>query len=140
MTATTWTPARIAATLALFLASALCEVGGGWCVWRAVHGPPASRKRWALVVPGVAALAAYGFVAAAQPLVAPAGEVFGRTYATYGGIFIAFSYVWGWAVDGARPDVGDAVGAAIALTGVATAWFWPRKVGGGGGAGVAASP
>ncbi len=46
--------------------------------------------------------------------------------AVYGGFFIALAYAWGWAIDGARPDTGDLVGAAVALFGVALAWFWPR--------------
>jgi drug/metabolite transporter superfamily protein YnfA len=36
------------------------------------------------------------------------------------------SYAWGAAVDGDMPDVGDWVGAAIAIAGVLVAWFWPR--------------
>lgn len=122
---TAWTLARVAATLALFLASAVCEVGGGWCVWKAVHGPPASPHRWFLIAPGVVALSAYGFVAASQPFVSPSAS-FSRTFAVYGGVFIGVSYLWGWVADKQRPDVGDGVGACIALAGVATAWFWPR--------------
>ncbi len=38
----------------------------------------------------------------------------------------AWAAGWGWAVDGDRPDTGDWSGAAIALAGVAVAWFWPR--------------
>jgi drug/metabolite transporter superfamily protein YnfA len=49
-------------------------------------------------------------------------------YAVYGGVFIVLSYAWGWALDGDRPDMGDWVGAAIAVAGVLVAWFWPRKV------------
>jgi small multidrug resistance family-3 protein len=64
----------------------------------------------------------YGFMPTWQP---PAAG-FGRVLAVYGGFFIALSYAWGWAVDGSRPETGDLVGAAVALTGVALAWFWPR--------------
>jgi drug/metabolite transporter superfamily protein YnfA len=67
-------------------------------------------------------LALYGFV----PTLQPPGAAFARVYAVYGGIFIVLSYLWGWALDGDRPDVGDCVGAAIAIAGVAVAWFWPR--------------
>ena len=31
---------------------------------------------------------------------------FGRLYAVYGGVFIVLSYLWGWALDGDRPDKG----------------------------------
>lgn len=101
-----WTPAGAASSVALFVACALLEVGGGWCVWRAVHGPPATRARWALVAPGAVSLVGYGFAAAVQPWVAPAAA-FARTYAVYGGVFVVFSYAWGWALDGQRPDVGE---------------------------------
>lgn len=43
------------------------------------------------------------------------------------GVFIVMSYGWGWLVDGDRPDVGDIVGACLALAGVCMCWFWPRK-------------
>ncbi len=49
-----------------------------------------------------------------------------RPCCRYGGIFIFMSYMWGWALDGDRPDTGDYVGSAIAVAGVLAAWFWPR--------------
>ena len=74
---------------------------------------------------GAAVLVAYGAI----PTLQPEGATFSRVYAVYGGVFIALSYAWGWAVDGDRPDTGDWAGAAIALAGVALAWFWPRRGG-----------
>ena len=41
----------------------------------------------------------------------------GRAYAAYGGIYIAASLVWLWAVEGQRPTTPDVIGAAIAVTG-----------------------
>lgn len=72
---------------------------------------------------GAAVLVAYGVI----PTLQPEGASFARVYAVYGGIFVVMSYGWGWTVDGDRPDRGDWVGAGIALTGVAVAWFWPRS-------------
>jgi small multidrug resistance family-3 protein len=66
---------------------------------------------WALL--GMLVLAAYGVVAALQPI-----SEFGRVYAAYGGIFIALSLAWGIVVDGFRPDRWDLLGAAICLVGV----------------------
>ncbi|KAG6544000.1 hypothetical protein Mapa_014624 [Marchantia paleacea] len=54
-------------------------------------------------------------------------QVFGRTYAAYGGFFIILSLLWGWALDGDRPDKWDVTGAAIALAGVCVVMFMPRK-------------
>ncbi len=50
----------------------------------------------------------------------------GRTYAAYGGVFVVLSLLWGWYADGIRPDVRDAIGAAICLAGVAVIMYWPR--------------
>lgn len=43
-----------------------------------------------------------------------------------GGFFIVLSYLWGWAVDGMRPDAGDWIGCSVALVGVCIAMFWRR--------------
>lgn len=67
-------------------------------------------------------LCCYGLV----PTLQPAEAGFARVYAVYGGVFVIMSYAWGAVVDGDRPDVGDWVGASIAVAGVLTAWFWPR--------------
>ena len=57
------------------------------------HKPLASALLGALI------LAAYGVVAALQPI-----SEFGRVYAAYAGVFIALALVWGVVVDGFRPD------------------------------------
>jgi small multidrug resistance family-3 protein len=75
--------------------------------------------RYALL--GSIVLVAYGFIPTLQPI-----DNFGRAFAVYGGFFIVLSYVFGWALDGVRPDVGDWVGSSIALAGVLVALFWPR--------------
>lgn len=41
----------------------------------------------------------------------------GRTYAAYGGIYIAASLVWLWLVEGQRPNPTDLIGAVIAVAG-----------------------
>ncbi len=41
----------------------------------------------------------------------------GRTYAAYGGIYIASSLLWLWAVEGMRPDRWDVCGAVLCLAG-----------------------
>jgi small multidrug resistance family-3 protein len=93
----------------LFVLAGLCEIGGGYLVWGWVreHRPVA----WALI--GAVVLAAYGVVAALQPI-----SEFGRVYAAYGGVFIALALVWGVLVDGFRPDRWDMLGASICVVGV----------------------
>jgi small multidrug resistance family-3 protein len=101
----------------VFLLASLAEIGGGWLVWKWWRDDrPIS---WG--VGGAALLIAYGLIATYQT--AP----FGRTYATYGGIFIALSMLWGWQVDGDRPDAPDLIGASVALVGVGVMMYWPRS-------------
>jgi small multidrug resistance family-3 protein len=92
----------------LFVLAGLCEIGGGYLVWGWMrdHKPLA----WALL--GATILAAYGVVAALQPI-----TEFGRVYAAYGGIFIALALLWGILVDGFRPDRWDLLGATISVVG-----------------------
>jgi len=129
---TLWTLPTIAASAALFLAAALAEVGGGWCVWQGVVvRSPRRPHPAAWIVGGVLLVILYGFIPTLQPRVAPPATVtFGRVFAVYGGVFILISYGAGWALDGVRPDVGDWVGAAVACVGVGIAWWWPRRGGG----------
>ena len=47
-------------------------------------------------------------------------------YATYGGIFIVLSILWGWKVDNILPDKFDLIGGGIALIGVIIIMYAPR--------------
>jgi small multidrug resistance family-3 protein len=94
---------------ALFVLAGLCEIGGGYLVW----GWMRDHKPFLWVLLSAAVLAAYGVVAALQPI-----PEFGRVYAAYGGIFIALALLWGMVVDGFRPDRWDLLGASICVVGV----------------------
>jgi small multidrug resistance family-3 protein len=50
----------------------------------------------------------------------------GRAYAAYGGIYIAASLGWLWAVEGIRPDRWDVVGASLCLVGAGIILLGPR--------------
>jgi small multidrug resistance family-3 protein len=54
------------------------------------------------------------------------GSAAGRTYAAYGGVYVATAVLWLWAVDGQRPDRFDVIGAAVCLVGMAIVYFGPR--------------
>jgi small multidrug resistance family-3 protein len=102
---------------ALFLAAGLLEIGGGYLVWLWLR----EQRALALGVLGFVALALYGVV----PVLQPREHPFGRVYAAYGAVFIALSALWGWLLDGKRPDLRDAIGVAICLAG-AMVMIWPR--------------
>ena len=51
---------------------------------------------------------------------------FGRVYAAYGGVFVIMSLLWGWGLDGHRPDRYDLIGATAVAAGVAVIFFAPR--------------
>ena len=114
-----WTGPAIARAVAIFVASGVAEIGGGWLVWKAVR----EGRPWWWAVVGSAALVLYGFV----PTLQRPTESFGRVYAVYGGFFIFLSYLWGWAFDGMRPDLGDVIGGILALVAVSVILFWPRQ-------------
>ena len=109
-------PASIFRSLALFTVAGLCEIGGGWLVWKAFReGKPVW---WAVV--GAIILILYGVIPTLQT------SHFGRVYAVYGGFFIVLSILWGWGLDGNVPDRPDVIGAVIALIGVCIMMYWPR--------------
>ena len=101
----------------LFVLAGLCEIGGGYLMWGwfREHEP----LPWALL--GAAILAAYGLVAALQPI-----PEFGRFYAAYGGVFITLALAWGVLVDGIKPDRWDLLGAAVCVVGVLVMLAPPR--------------
>lgn len=107
----------IARTIALFVVAAIAEIGGAWLIWQGVR----EHRGVAWIGAGIAALAAYGFVATLQE-----DNHFGRILAAYGGIFVAGSLAWGIVMDGFEPDRFDYLGATICLVGVAVIMFAPR--------------
>ncbi|GMA34615.1 YnfA family protein [Demequina litorisediminis] len=104
-------------SILLFVAAAVFEIGGAWLVWQGIR----EHRGWLWVGGGVIALGIYGVVAALQP-----DANFGRVLATYGGVFVAGSILWGMAVDGFRPDRWDVIGALICLLGAAVIMYVPR--------------
>lgn len=124
-TANEWNALTILQALVLFFLTGLAEIGGGWLVWRAVRGGGGTNNKldssWWWAIFGSLVLIVYGFLPTLQPV-----DEFGRIYAAYGGFFIVLSLLWGWGLDGDKPDVGDVVGSAIALVGVLVLLFWPR--------------
>ena len=119
-----WSASRICVVAALFILSGLLEIGGGWFVWvfmRGRDGWPKDGHAWWVGLIGCVLLVGYGFIPTLQPI-----DDFGRIYAVYGGVFIAMSFIWAYALDGFVPDLGDIIGSIVALSGVSIILFWPR--------------
>jgi small multidrug resistance family-3 protein len=101
----------------LFVIAGLCEIGGGYLVWLWLR----EGFGWWLGAIGGFVLFLYGIVPTFQK------SHFHRIYAAYGGVFIVMSVLWGWWVDGTRPDQYDAIGTVIAVIGVLVIFYYPRK-------------
>ncbi|MFT4149181.1 MAG: YnfA family protein [Paracoccaceae bacterium] len=104
-------------TALVYAAAALAEIAGCFAVWAWWRAGVSAL--W--LVPGAASLGAFAFLLALSP-----ADQAGRAYAAYGGVYIAASLCWLWAVEGARPDRWDLVGAGLALSGAAVILFGPR--------------
>ena len=107
---------EVARSVALFLVAGLCEIGGGWLMWKCLR----EHWAWGWGLLGAGILVLYGVVPTLQH------AHFGRTYAVYGGFFIVLSLLWGWGLDGTRPDRWDTIGATVAILGVALMMYAPR--------------
>jgi small multidrug resistance family-3 protein len=105
-------------SVTFFLLAGVLEIGGGYLVWLWLRE---HRSGWMGLLGGLA-LACYGVVATLQP------ANFGRVYAAYGGVFIVLSLVWGWAIDGHRPDHWDYLGGALCVFGMALIMYGPRAM------------
>ena len=100
----------------LYVAAAGFEIAGCFAVWAWWRG---ASILW--LIPGAGAL---GLFALALALTPPAFA--GRSFAAYGGIYIAASLAWLWLVEGTRPGLADLGGAALALAGAAVILWAPR--------------
>jgi small multidrug resistance family-3 protein len=104
-------------TYLIFCAAALAEIAGCfafWAWWRL-------DKSVLWLAPGLLALIAFAWLLALVD-----SDAAGRTYAAYGGIYIAASLLWLWLAEGVRPDRWDVAGAAICLAGASLILFAPR--------------
>ncbi|MBN8470024.1 YnfA family protein [Corallococcus sp. AB004] len=103
--------------LGLFVLTAVAEVVGCYLpyLWLREGRSPL------LLVPAAVSLAAFAWLLTLHPTGAA------RTYAAYGGVYIAVALAWLWAVEGERPSTWDIVGALVALTGMAIIVLAPRR-------------
>jgi len=104
-------------SIAAYLGAAFAEIAGCFAFWawlRLDHS-----ALW--LIPGLGSLALFAWL-----LTLVDSPAAGRAYAAYGGVYIAASLVWLWAIEGVRPDRWDLLGATICLAGAALILFGPR--------------
>ena len=100
-----------------YVLAAVAEIGGCFAFWAWLR----LGKSAFWLAPGIASLIVFA-VALSQVSAALAG----RAFAAYGGVYIAASLAWLWAVEGARPDRWDLIGSSICLIGAAIILWGPR--------------
>ena len=101
---------------ALFALTALAEIVGCYLPWLVLK---AGRSAW-LLVPACVSLALFAWLLTLHPSAA------GRTYAAYGGMYIAVALLWLRFVDGVALSRYDLLGAGLALAGMAVIALQPQ--------------
>jgi small multidrug resistance family-3 protein len=104
-------------TAIIYVGAALAEIGGCFAFWAWLR--LGKSALWA--VPGLVALTVFAYL-----LTRVEAFYAGRAFAAYGGVYIAASLAWLWAVEGARPDRWDLIGAVVCVAGAAIILFGPR--------------
>jgi small multidrug resistance family-3 protein len=104
-------------TTAFYAAAALAEIAGCFAFWAWLR--LGRSALWAL--PGTLSLVVFALLLTRIDAAAA-----GRAFAAYGGVYIAASLAWGWAMEGLQPDRWDLGGAALCLIGAAVIIAAPR--------------
>ena len=105
--------------IVIFGVAGLAEIGGGYLVWRWLRE---DASVW-VGLSGGFILILYGIIPTLQHT-----DNFGRVYAAYGGVFVILALLWGWLLDGRRPDYWDIAGAIVVALGVGLIFFSPRHL------------
>lgn len=104
-------------TVSAYAGAALCEIAGCFAFWAWLR---MGRSAW-WIGPGIVSLVLFAWL-----LTLVDSPAAGRTYAAYGGVYIAASLAWLWAAEGVRPDRWDVCGVLVAMIGSAIIIAGPR--------------
>jgi small multidrug resistance family-3 protein len=94
----------------VFPLAALAEIAGCFAFWAVLRQ---GASGWWLA-PGVLALLAFAWLLTLTPT-----DAAGRTFAAYGGVYVAASLAWLMLVERLRPNAFDLAGVALCLAGAA---------------------
>lgn len=103
----------------LFAVTALAEIIGCYLPWVVLKQ---GKTAW-LLVPAAVSLALFAWLLTLHPSAA------GRTYAAYGGMYIAVALAWLYWVDGIALSRWDVAGAVVSLVGMAIIALQPAPDG-----------
>ncbi len=101
-----------------FVGAAITEIAGCFAFWAWLR----LGKSVLWLLPGMISLALFAWF-----LTLVDTEHAGRSYATYGGVYIVAAIFWLWLAEGVRPDRWDLIGAAICIAGAGVILFGPRQ-------------
>ncbi|WP_417250845.1 YnfA family protein [Castellaniella sp.] len=103
--------------VSLFAVTAVAEIVGCYLPWLVIR----QGRSTFLLVPAAVSLALFVWLLTLHPTAA------GRTYAAYGGVYVAVALCWLWLVEGQRPDRWDLAGVLTILVGVSLIVLGPRS-------------
>ncbi len=103
-------------TTGLFVLTAIAEIAGCYLPYLWLRQ---GRSAW-LLFPGILSLGIFAWLLSLHPMAA------GRTYAAYGGVYVAVAVFWLWWIDDVQPDRWDLIGAAVTLVGMGIIAFGPH--------------
>ena len=103
-------------TVGLFVLTAVAEILGCYLPYLWLRRGQSTL----LLLPAALSLTTFAWLLTLHPFVA------GRTYAAYGGVYVAVALLWLRLVDGISPDRWDLIGATVTLAGMAIMAFAPR--------------
>ncbi|MGQ0583439.1 MAG: YnfA family protein [Reyranella sp.] len=106
-------------SIMVYAGAALAEIAGCFAFWAWLR---LGASIW-WVVPGALSLALFAYLLTLVEV-----DAAGRAYAAYGGIYIVASLGWLWAVENARPDRWDVIGAIVCLIGAAIILYAPHRM------------
>ena len=103
---------------AIYALAAVAEIAGCFAFWAWLR----LGKSIYWILPGITSLTIFAI------LLTRIDSIFaGRTFAAYGGVYIAASLLWLWIIEDQRLDKWDIVGAIICIAGAAIILFGQKQ-------------